>query len=254
MDRRKAVSWATIISLPVAILLILTFSQSNDWFFHKSLHRYLYWHRQSDTSRPVDKLPDEIDGSGVMHENMLDNAFDLATGQIASDVANKMREAKPEKVEVRIIRGVDQAMTQLLKDGLSGQMKVDEIQVAPFMIVHLDAAEKSAFEITPLTQDRQLVSGEGYTTWAWTVKPLEAGKHSLYLTVGSRFKLSNHDEETQFKRLYERHIDVEVDEMYEAKLFLSGNWQWLMGSLIIPLAGFVWHHWKRKPKTTTLFP
>jgi hypothetical protein len=180
MDRRTAGFWAAISGVLVAIIaLIVAIPQTSEFF-----HKYSYSGHRTDSSNAVVKPPDETNGSGVVHEDMLGNAFDLASGQIASDVANKMKEAKPEKVEVRIIRGVDQAITQFLKDGLSGQMKVDEIQVAPFMIVHLDAAEKSAFEITPLTQDRQLVSGEGYTTWAWTVKPLEAGKHTLVSNSG----------------------------------------------------------------------
>lgn len=183
-----------------------------------------------------------------------DDIFVLAKGKIAFDVPTEMKEAKPEKVEVRIAKGVDKDVANLLKKGLSSQTKVDELQVAPFMIVHLESAEKSVFEITPLTQDRQIITGDGYTTWAWTVRPLAAGKHTLYLTVGTRFTLPGRTEETQFRPLYETNISVQVDRIYEAKLFLSGYWQWFMGSLIIPLLGFVWRHWKRKSKATTLLP
>jgi hypothetical protein len=216
--------------------------------------------RREEQERPKNAAPRDHDNVqdlspliGIISVSN-DDIFALAKGKIAFDVPTEMKEAKPEKVEVRIARGVDKDVATLLKKGLSSQTKVDELQVAPFMIVHLESAEKSVFEITPLTQDRQIITGDGYTTWAWTVTPLAAGKHTLYLTVGTRFALPGRAEETQFRPLYETNISVRVDRIYEAKLFLSGYWQWFMGSLIIPLFGFVWRLRKRKSKATTLLP
>jgi hypothetical protein len=187
------------------------------------------------------------------HDYSADMRKSLHEGAIAIDVPPKMTEQKSEKVEIRIQQGINLALLDALKAGLSDRTLVDKLQVAPFMIVRLDA-DKSAFQITPLTEDKQLVTGDGYTTWAWNIMPLTPGKQSIYLTVGTRFKLFDHDEEAKFEKLFERDISVEVDDMYEAKFFLSHNWQWCTATLILPLLGFVWHHWKRKPKNTSLFP
>jgi len=156
-------------------------------------------------------------------------------------------------VEVRITRNVSQDMLKLLKDKMRESAQVDDIQVAPFMIVQLHDPEVSAFRITPLTQDSQAVVGDGYTPWDWSIVPLESGHHSLYLSVGTRFKLPN-GEETKFEPVYQKDVSVDVDRVYETKQFVSGNWQWLTATLLLPLIGFMWHHWKRKPKQTVLMP
>jgi hypothetical protein len=96
--------------------------------------------------------------------------------------------------------------------------------------------------------------GAGGAECPWDVKPLESGKQTLYLSVGTRFKLPDRDEETRFEPLYSKEISVQVDRMYETKQFFSGNWQWLTATLLIPLLGFIWHHWKRKPQQTELRP
>lgn len=59
---------------------------------------------------------------------------------------------------------------------------------------------------------------------------------------------------TRFIPLYAKNISVKVDRMYEAKQFVSGNWQWLIATLLLPLIGVVWHRLIRKPKETPLLP
>ena len=157
-----------------------------------------------------------------------------------------MKQGKQERVEVRIARGVTLDVEQLLREKMHTTAQVEDIQVAPFMIVELNDADGSVFKITPLTQDRQSVAGDGYTKWVWIVTPLESGQQTLYLSIGTRFKLPNSTEETRFTPIYEKNISVQVDRMYETKHFLSGNWQWLTVTLIIPLVGFIWHNWKRR--------
>ena len=163
--------------------------------------------------------------------------------------------SRQERAEARIARGTSKEIEQSLKVKVRPTAQVDEIQVAPFMIVQLnDGSGGSVFQITPLTQDKQSVAGEGSTTWAWSVVPLKSGQQVLYLSVGTRFKLPNKEEETRFTPLYEKEISIEVDHVYETKRFVFGNWQWLTATLIIPLVGYLWHSWKPKSKSTELLP
>ncbi len=182
-----------------------------------------------------------------------DEVRHLQQGKLAYDVPSKMMEGRQEQIEVRITRGIALDVENLLKQKLRGSAQVESIQVAPFMTVELHDADGSTFKIVPLTQDRQPVAGDGYTRWAWIVTPLQSGPQTLFLSVGTRFKLPNHDEETRFKPVYEKNITVQVDHMFEAKHFLSTNWQWLTATLIIPLVGFLWHR-KKTPKQTELLP
>jgi hypothetical protein len=176
----------------------------------------------------------------------------IAKGKIAFDVPPEMKEGETKQVEVRIAKGVSEAVTSALRQTLSKNTQVDNLQVAPFMTVRL-TSEKDVFDITPLTDEKQLVWGDSYTSWSWLVEPQKAGKQVLYLSVGTRFKLPGRDdEETQFNPLYQRNIDVTVDRMYETKRLVSGNWQWLIATLAIPLVGFLWH--LRKPKEPKYTP
>jgi len=183
-----------------------------------------------------------------------DEVHNLQAGKIAFDVPPTMREGKQEQVEVRIARDVTADVERLLKEKMRSTTQVDDIKVAPFMIVELNDADGSTFKIVPLTQDRQPVAGDGYTKWVWVVTPLQSGQQTLYLSVGTRFKLPNSTEEARFTPVYDKTIAVQVDRMYETKHFLSGNWQWLTVTLLIPLIGFIWHHRKKKPKETVFLP
>ncbi len=205
---------------------------------------------KSDGSQHGTEPPRHIDNVAAALDEAIRN---LQKGKIAFDVPQQMKQGKQERVEVRITRSLNNDMLNLLKENMRKSSQVDDIQVAPFMIVQLRDPEGSAFRITPLTLDSQAVAGDGYTPWDWSVVPLESGHHSLYLSVGTRFKLPN-GEETKFEPVYEKDVAVNVDRVYETERFVSGNWQWLTATLLLPLIAFLWHHWKRKSKQTVLIP
>ena len=58
----------------------------------------------------------------------------------------------------------------------------------------------------------------------------------------------------QFTPIYKKEISVQVDHIYETKHLLSGNYRWLVATLIIPLIGYIWHNRKKKAKETELLP
>jgi len=176
-------------------------------------------------------------------------------GEFAFDVPPKIKQGKQERVEVRIAKDTGQAIEDILRVNLRPTAQVEQIQVAPFMIVRLKGVKDSSFEVVPLTDERQAVGGSGYTTWAWSVIPQESGQQTLYLTVGTRFKLPNQTEESKFAPLYQRSITVDVDRIYATKRFISVNWQVLTVSILVPLIAYAWQHrWKRRSKGTELLP
>jgi hypothetical protein len=181
----------------------------------------------------------------------------LKSGEIAFDVPTMMIQGKPEKAEVRITRGASDEITRLLKKDMRAP-EVAMIQVTPFMIVQLRAVYDSIFAITPLTQDKQVVGDHDYTPWGWSVTPLDWGPQSLYLCVGTRFKLTGGQEETRFAPLYERTIVIKVDHAWQAKRFLSGNWKWLSTTVVFPLLVLIWRSSRvpkpPPPKPTILIP
>lgn len=168
----------------------------------------------------------------------------LTKGQIAFDVPSQMTEGRTENVQVRIAKGLKQRITNSLKKNLRGTAQVDRIDVVPFMVVKLEG-EPSAFSITPLTEEKQMVTASGFNTWAWNVRPTESGLQTLYLSVGTRFKLLGKDEETKFLPIYSRPINVQIDRIYEGQQFVFGNWKWLIATLLIPLGGLIWRAVKK---------
>ena len=172
-------------------------------------------------------------------------------GGIAYNVPPKMQQGKEEKVQVRITKNANEKMLTLIKHNLRSTVNVSELKVDPYMIVQLhDASNGNTFQIVPLVSDKQSLVGNGYTTWAWSVMPLEAGQQNLYLSVGTRFKLPRNSEETEFEPLYVKSINVQMDRIYQTKRFLSTNWQQLIVALLVPLVVLLWQHRKQKLQQT----
>ena len=174
---------------------------------------------------------------------------------IAYHVPLKMRQGKEEKVYVRITKNVNEKMLTIIKHNLRSTVNVAELKVVPYMIVQLhDASNGNMLQIAPLTPAKQSLVGNGSASWAWSVMPMESGQHTLYLSVGTRFKMPKNSEETEFEPLYVRSINVQIDRMYQTKRFVFTNWQWLVSTLLAPLVGLLWQHWKRKPQQRELLP
>jgi hypothetical protein len=176
-------------------------------------------------------------------------------GGISYHVLPKMRQGKEEQIQVRITKNTNERMLTFITHNLRPTVRVDKLRVAPYMVVQLhDTNNGRAFRISPLTAEKQSVVGDGYATWAWNVVPLESGQQTLYLSVGSRLKMPNEAEETQFEPLYARSINVQADRAYQTKRVLLGNWQWLIVTLLLPFVGYLRKRLKRKPKETELLP
>ncbi|MBZ5655748.1 MAG: hypothetical protein LAO56_10790 [Acidobacteriia bacterium] len=176
----------------------------------------------------------------------------LTNGQIAFQPPQIMQEGKSETIQVRISRGLNQQITQgLTRAGETQPVTVQNINVAPRMTVKLQGPD---FTITPLTADEQAITEQDFTTWEWAVQPLHSGLHDLYLSVGVTLRVGDKDA-TKFYPVYDKKISVRVDRMYEAKGFVSTNWQWLTVTILIPLLGIVWKLATKRPaKQTPLEP
>ena len=176
-------------------------------------------------------------------------------GGIAYYLPSKMRQGQEERVQVRITKNVNLKMLSMIKRNLRSTVNVADLKAVPYMIVQLhDTSNGNMLQVAPLTPARQSLAGNGYATWAWSVMPLESGQQTLYLSVGTRFKMPKDSEETEFEPLYVRSINVQIDRMYQTKLFVFTNWHWLIATLLVPLVGLLWQHWKRKPQQREVLP
>lgn len=180
----------------------------------------------------------------------------LVPGKIAFEAPVEMKLDETKVVEVRIAKKLNQDLTEgLAKTG--GHIEVEDInEVAPTMSATLQG---SAFQITPLSKEDQVIAEDNFTAWDWTVHPTDWGNQTLYLAVCVRLQVRNDKEEKRCSPVYQREIAVEVAPMYAATHFIANNMVYtfgLLGSGASALfGGIVWIIRRaKKPKTTVLEP
>jgi hypothetical protein len=116
-------------------------------------------------------------------------------------------------------------------------IEVQKLQVAPLMEAQLEGAP--AFEITALTPARQPVSRATPTEWRWNARARESGTHALHLTINAIITVDGE----RFPRsldVLNREIEVEITAPQRIALFVQANWQWLAGTIVIPMALWFW--------------
>lgn len=167
----------------------------------------------------------------------------LTLGRILYNPPEQMSVGQRERVEVRISPSLTTTLTEDLKG--SGAPRVEQLQVSSFMKVRLLG---EGFAITPLSSEEQAVVGEGYTQWAWDVTPQRAGDLTLVLIVTARVKMQGYPDEQKDLQMPKRHIKVRVNPAHVVSSFIGDNRDWLIPSVVIPLALWVgdraWRAWK----------
>ena len=104
------------------------------------------------------------------------------------------------------------------------------------------------FEITPSEPQEQAVSGTEPTEWHWTVSSKEAGQQELQLDLYVLVVLKDSPPMPRKIRTFTKTIRVRVTLGRRLAGFVGDNWQWLWGTLLVPLAGWLWAR-RRKAKS-----
>lgn len=110
------------------------------------------------------------------------------------------------------------------------------VQASEVMLADLTGVDFRIEEITPA---RQAVWND-VTEWRWEIEPTEVGRRRLHLTLTALVTF-NGTETASRVETFERTLEVEgVPVAWHEPVtgFIGGNWQFLLGSLLIPLAGW----------------
>jgi hypothetical protein len=129
--------------------------------------------------------------------------------------------------------------------GGNDAIAVDTLQIAPVMEAQLEGA--SAFAITPLTPLRQPVSRASPTEWRWSVRANETGTHALHLTINAVITVAGEAYPRSID-VFDRTIRVDISSSQRIAMFFENNWQWLLGTIAIPLAVWFWSQRKKEKK------
>jgi hypothetical protein len=160
----------------------------------------------------------------------------LPPGQIAFNPPASMKEGATERVEVRIAK----ANVPNVAAKMPGNVQTAPIQVSTVMTVQVGGA---SFHVTPLDPQDQIVSTDGFTQWDFDVTPTARGDQTLSLTASVDIVVPGMGQQRRAFPVLSRTIHVQVD----AVSFLTDNWQWFAGTILIPLGVVVCQWlWKRR--------
>ena len=98
-------------------------------------------------------------------------------------------------------------------------------------------------------KEEQVVDDMTFSQWAWDVTSLKSGDQALHLTIAVRVKLAGSAEEKKDLPVIDKTIKVKVNAFYTAKRFAHQYWEWLVGTLVLPLFGWGWAQFKNNPRS-----
>jgi hypothetical protein len=123
------------------------------------------------------------------------------------------------------------------KLGSTTAIQTEKLKFSRFMEAKLSG---QGFEVKSITPERQPVTNSQNTEWKWEVKAVASGEQTLYLAANAIFEIDG-QEKVRSINTYNKVIRVAtVTVPFTEKIgtFISTYWQWIVGTLIIPLLGW----------------
>lgn len=158
-------------------------------------------------------------------------------GAIAYNIPDTMNVGVEYIVSLRISKKMSRNLTIGLV-GDTNKLVVRNIRVGSTMgvkLIETNSSEES-FKITALSSGIQNIEDDStFTSWEWSIRPIKSGFHKLKMIV-----VIKGDDFTKDIPVYEDEIYIQNSSIFIVKNFISKNWQWLGGSIIIPLIIFFW--------------
>jgi hypothetical protein len=174
---------------------------------------------------------------------LIDNELKkLARGRILYNPPDTMRVGVTERIEVRISKDQLQDLAKNLSG--RGSPKVEDIRVGSFMKLRLIGER---FEIIGFDSEEQLVADDEYSQWCYDVTPVLSGDQKLSLIAMVRIVVPGAPAAVKDHPTLDRVIHVRVNPMFSAGRFMRSNWQWILGTLVLPVSVWAWKHRQATP-------
>lgn len=165
----------------------------------------------------------------------------LEQGNIVFDVPQSMEIDKSKIINLLL------SPTKSIKELQLELESEEEIESATVKITNDMEAKLSGkgFTVETLIPERQAVSSQRTTKWAWEITPNESGKQRLNLIL-SIFIVSNNRQTPYILETFEKNIEVKVSAKFHVSNFLesiwgvvSDNWEWTWTVILVPLGIWV---------------
>jgi len=145
---------------------------------------------------------------------------DVRDGQLEYEIPDQMEVGKANVCKIRIA-GEEVALDSLK---ISSKSVHEKIAVSDDMMVKLlDPSGGENFDVTALNNDWQGIFTDGYTEWAFNVKPKKAGKFSLMLRISIRLQERIKDTNILEKEILVSKSAAEQPATIKKILFMCAN-------------------------------
>jgi hypothetical protein len=165
----------------------------------------------------------------------------LAPAQIAFNVPSDMKRDEAANIELLldVHKTIEELKSSITEEGarVGQQVKFSNRMEARLSGPH--------FQISTSDPEVRAVEQQETVKWTWAVVPTARGKQTLHLTL-SAYVLADGAETPTIIRTFDRDIDVHVTAGQWLADTVSGHWEWLATTLVIPAAGFAWSRRRRK--------
>jgi hypothetical protein len=166
----------------------------------------------------------------------IDRALDsLKPASIAFNTPDQMKVNKP--VEIELLLSLERSVAEL-QGAIAppGRTEGATVRVSRIMEARLTGPQ---FQITAITPEEQPVGSHDTVQWKWDVKPQSSGSQYLHLTLTAVLEVDG-AKTRKAVRTFDKQIEVRVDAVGSAEDFIAKNWQWLCGTVFIPLGIWLW--------------
>lgn len=173
---------------------------------------------------------------------------ELVQGRIAFNTPERMSYGESRPVGLVASPTMDAGtLSKELRNRIGGAdpVEIATLQIAPLMEARLEGAP--SFEVTDLTPVQQPVSGSAPTEWRWTVRAAETGRHQLHLTINAIITVAG-ERYPRSLDVLNRDIEVDISAGRRIGMFVATNWQWLLGTIFIPLGLWLWNQEHKKKR------
>lgn len=185
-----------------------------------------------DPTRPPPVKPAEKAKPNVIEDPVISQLYKASLAFVVPSTAN-INDTLNAQLLIDPSKEVEELAKQLTNKGTTIKQ---EIRVSKKIIAKLTAAD---FDLKDVTPNEQALSSTEPTEWLWELRPKSVGNHEIKLTVVAVIKVDNESSEHHIKT-FDKVIKVTITPPQVILGWLSKYWQWLISTLIIPMAIFVY--------------
>lgn len=174
--------------------------------------------------------------------NLVFTAANQHTGKMLYVVPKEMEVRKTYQIIVRVSNSCVNIYENIdTTNKVSFTPTTDAMQVK---LVDPSPADSKVFSIIDDNDAIQLVdSTDSYTEWSWDVTPLKAGK------VEVRAVVSNITDGELKETIYTENVSIKLNILKQLLFWINTYWQWLVATLLAPLAKFGYDAYSKKTKS-----